>query len=65
MRDAENARQMRVLTWLRWRLLSGAVIVRYGASEIGEVVGGLYGLRADDRLLGYGQPRAEGLQHSL
>ena len=39
--------------------------VRYGASEIGEVVGSLYGLRADDRLLGYGQPRAEGLQHSL
>ena len=28
--------------------------MRYGASEIGEVVGGLYGLRADDRLLGSG-----------
>ena len=33
--------------------------------DICEVVGGLYGLRADDRLLEYGQPRAEGLQHSL
>ena len=46
-------------------VIVAAVIVRYGASEIGEVVGGLYGLRADDRLLRYGQPRAEGLQHSL
>ena len=46
-------------------VIVAAVIVRYGASGIGEVVGGLYGLRADDRLLGYRQPRAEGLQHSL
>ena len=59
MSDAENARQMRVY------VIVAAVIVTYGTSEIGEVVGGLYGLRADDRLLGYRQPWAEGLQHSL
>ena len=44
VRDVENTRHV----------IIAAVIVRYGASEIGEVVGGLYGLSADDRLLGYG-----------